>query len=496
MHGRSVVLQSKKCSMNLRIISWYTGVSLLLVCALMCVAGLIAFFTPGDTSAWPLFCSALITGIAGAFPMIFVRRKNSRLSFREGNCVVVLSWLLACLFGMSPFVFYGGEFGPVNAFFESVSGFTTTGASILNDIESLPKGLLFWRVSTAWIGGIGIVTLFSRVMSQRPDRPGLSAVEVSAMAFRKVFSVREREWYSNMLLVTYLFLTLLAFLGLKLTGMGWFDAITNAMSACSTCGFCVRNQSIAYYADPAVEGVLMAAMIAAATHFGLIFLSILRGRRGTLLRSETFRFFVISLAVATLLVAVDLRFHGVTATFGQALRNASFQVVSLSTTTGFATQDTTTWPYLSIFILIICSLICGCSGSTSGGMKIDRVLLIWKGLKRKASSYTTPGIVRRIRIDETVKTDAQVSDEFLFIICYFSIMILGTLVNVAGGLDLRTGMTASIACIGNVGPGFGAVGSMANYSQFPIWLKLNATLLMLLGRLEIFPLLFWLRARS
>lgn len=482
--------------MNLKIISWYTGVSLLLVCALMCVAGLIASFTPGDTSRWPLFCSALITGLAGAFPMIFVRRKNTRLSFREGNCVVVLSWILACLFGMLPFLFFGVEFELVDAFFESVSGFTTTGASILNDIESLPRGLLFWRVSTAWIGGIGIVTLFSRVMSQRPDRSGLSAVEVSAMAFRKIFSVREREWYNNMMLVTYLFLTLLAFVGLKLTGMGWFDAVTNAMSACSTCGFCVRNQSIAYYASPAVEGVLMAAMIAAATHFGLIFLSVLRGRRGTLIRSETFRFFIIALSVAIVLVSFDLYTHRMVGSVGQAIRQASFQVISLSTTTGFATQDTTTWPYLSVFVLIICSMVCGCSGSTSGGMKIDRILLIWKCLKRKSFSYTTPGIVRQIRIDETVKSDTQVSDELLFIICYVIILILGTLVNVAGGLDLQTGMTASIACIGNVGPGFGAVGSMANYSQFPAWLKLNATLLMLLGRLEIFPLLYWFRTRG
>ena len=479
--------------MNWKIIIWYTGVSLLLVAGLMAVSGVIAFCTPGDDSRSALLLSAILTGMVGFYPLIFVRR-GGHMSFREGNCIVVGAWTLACIFGMLPFLFWGGEFTLLNAFFESVSGFTTTGASILNDIEALPRGLQFWRISTAWVGGIGIVTLFS-MLTAGTDKSTLSGAEISSVA-RDTFSGERNGRFASRMLLTYILLTIVTFFSLKLTGMGWFDAATNAMSACSTCGFCTRNTSIAFYANPAAEIVLTVAMLAAGVHFGILFLAILKGRFKLIGRSEVIKVFISLVLVAIVIVTVDLVANGHYASFWVALRDASFQVASISTTTGFATQDTTLWPPLSMATLIICSLVCGCSGSTSGGIKVDRAILAAKGIHRKVKLTVAPNAVFLVRVDGKAKSEEQVSDAFGYIFCYLLIVVVFAAVNIAFGLDFTTGVTASIACIGNVGPGFGEVGSMSNYAAFPAVLKLSSLIEMLIGRLEIFPVLYLLRSAS
>ena len=478
--------------MNWKVISWFIGISLLLVAALMTVSGMIALMTPGDDSRLSLFFSALLTGSVGLFPLIFARKAHHRLSFREGNSIVVGAWLFACFFGMLPFLFYGGEFTPVNAIFESVSGFTTTGASILNDIEALPRGLQFWRISTAWVGGVGIVTLFSMI-TQGADKSTLSGAEISSVA-REPFAGERNASFANRMLITYVVLTLISFFSLKFTGLGWFDALTNAMSACSTCGFCVRNASIACYANPAAELVLTVSMLAAGVHFGILFLAFLSGRPKYLWKSETIKVFMSLVALAMILITIDLLVKGNYPSLGSALRDASFQVASIATTTGFATQDTTLWPPLSMSVLIICSLICGCSGSTSGGIKIDRAILAAKGIHRKVGLTVSPNRVQAVRVDGRTRTDDQVNDAFSYIFCYLFVVVVFAAVNLVFGQDFITGVTASVACIGNVGPGFGDVGSMSNFAAFPTVLKISCMVEMLIGRLEIFPILYLLRS--
>ena len=478
--------------MNWKAVTWFIGVSLLFVAALMTVSGVIACLTPGDESRVPLLLSAFLTGVVGAYPLIFVRKGHRKLSFRDGNGIVVGAWLLACFFGMLPFLFYGREFTPVNAIFESVSGFTTTGASILNDIEALPPGLQFWRISTAWVGGVGIVTLFS-MLTGGADKSALSGAEISLLA-RDSFAAGRANNFANRMLATYVSLTLATFLSLKLTGMGWFDAATNAMSACSTCGFCTRNESIAFYANPAAEVVLTIAMLAAGLHFGVLFLAVLRGHLRYFWKSESVKVFLLLVFVAIVVVTADLMVNGSYSSFGTALRDASFQVVSISTTTGFATKDTTLWPPLSMAVLIICSLICGCSGSTSGGIKIDRAILAAKGIRRKVSQTVAPNAVYLVRVDGRMRSDEQVSDAYGYIFCYLLIIVFFAAVNLSFGMDFTSGVTASVACIGNVGPGFGEVGSMSNYASLPPVLKMAGMVEMLVGRLEIFPILYLFRS--
>jgi trk system potassium uptake protein TrkH len=463
-----------------------------MVAALMSVAAIIAYATPGDESLFPLVYSAILTVTVGVFPLIFVQRGKHHLSFKEGNSIVVGAWLCGCIFGMLPFLFYGHEFTLVNALFESVSGFTTTGASILQDIESLPRGLQFWRIATAWVGGIGIVTLFSMLMSGSSNRTTLSGAEISSVA-RDAFSGVRTGSFTTRMLVTYIALTVVTFFSLKLTGMPWFDAATNAMSACSTCGFCVRNDSIAFYANPAAEVVLTLAMLASGINFGLLFLAFIKRRPRHIMKSETVKAFLGAVLVCIGIITADLLLNGGYPSWVAALRDASFQVASIATTTGFATKDTTLWPPMSMAVILICSLICGCSGSTSGGIKMDRALLAWKGISRKVSMTVTPNLVKPIRVDGQIRQDDCVNDAFSYIFCYLLVLVIFAAINIAGGQDFTTGVTASVACIGNVGPGFGEVGSMNNYADFSGLLKVSSMLEMLIGRLEIFPVLYLLR---
>ena len=231
-------------------------------------------------------------------------------------------------------------------------------------------------------------------------------------------------------------------------------------------------------------------MLASGANFSLIFLTFVDGSHKNILKSEVFRIFFGLVALCTVLITVDLLTGGGYSSVGVALRDAAFQVASISTTTGFATQDTTLWPTLSMGILVICSLFCGCSGSTSGGIKMDRLILAVKGIGRKMRNFLNPSAVYTVRLDGSARSDQQVNEVYGFIFCYLVILAAGGIVNMAGGLDFTTSLTASIACIGNVGPGFGAVGSMANYGDFPALLKVSGMLEMLIGRLEIFPILY------
>jgi len=479
--------------MNKKIILWYIGYSLLFVSALMAVSGIIACFTPGDESRTQLLLSAFLTGIVGIFPLIFVRKHQHRLNFAESNCVVVCSWSAACIFGMLPFFFYGGEFTFINALFESVSGFTTTGASILNDIEALPRGLQFWRISTAWVGGLGIVTLFSMLMRGPNERSRLSGAEMSSYAMDS-FKGERIERFANRMFLTYIILTSVTAIALKISGLGWFDSVATAMSACSTCGFCTKNSSIAFFSNPAAEVILTFAMIASGINFGILFMSMIKDGRKPVWKSETSRVFLFLVLVVTIMVSIDLYFDNSSQGYGVSLRHAAFQVASISTTTGFATQDTTLWPPLSMALLLLCSLVCGCSGSTSGGIKMDRALLAVKGIWRKVSGFVSPSSVKIVKMDGHTHTDGQVSDAFAYIFCYLLLLVLFAGINLAAGLDFTTGLTASIACIGNVGPGFGDVGSMGNYAAMPTLLKGTCILEMLTGRLEIFPVLYLIRS--
>ena len=474
----------KKWNITLR----YAGLSLTGVSLLMFFSAFIAFRNGKDDSFDPLVFSAMVSFISGFFAIIATRPQEN-MGIEDGFCIVTGCWIAACVFGAIPYLMFGGEFTVVNAFFESVSGFTTTGASILNNIEALPMGLQFWRIASAWIGGIGIVTLVSLVISGQHDRHSvLASAELSDLA-KSYYGGRKRHFVYRMIVV-YLIITSFSAIALRLTKMPWFDAVTLAMSACSTCGFCTKNISVAFYDNVAVEVILIAAMLMGATNFSLMFSTVWPDKhtRKNLFNTQVVRWFLALITIAILTVTSNLYFSGYCSSFPRALRLAAFQVCSLSTTTGFATADTNLWPSGSIGILILCSLVCGCSGSTSGGMKMDRFVIVLKSLKGMVSSLVGLKNVNRIKLDGQVKTEDNVTSILAFMGTYMLIIAIGTIV-FAVSMDFTTSLTASIACMGSVGPGFGEVGSMGNYAGFGAFQKIAAMIIMLLGRVEIYPML-------
>ena len=471
----------------------YAGFSLIGVALLMFISAFIAFRNDMDDSFNPLVFSGMASLLSGIFAIITTKPQEN-MTVEEGYRIVTGCWIAACVFGALPFLFYGGEFTVVNAFFESVSGFTTTGASILNNIEALPDGMQFWRIATAWMGGIGIVTLVSLVISGQHDRHSvLSSAELSDLA-KSYYGGRKRNFVYRMIAV-YLIITTASAIALRLTKMPWFDATTLAMSACSTCGFCTKNLSAGFYNNVAVEIILIAAMLMGATNFSLMFSTVWPDKRThkNLFNTQVVRWFLALVAIAILAVTANLYYSGYCATFPKALRLAAFQVCSLSTTTGFATADTNLWPTGSMGILILCSLVCGCSGSTSGGMKMDRFVIVVKSLKGLVNSLIGFKNVNRTKLDGQLKTEENITSILAFMGTYVLIIAIGTVI-FALSMDFKTSLTASIACMGSVGPGFGEVGSLGNYAGFLGFQKIVAMIIMLLGRVEIFPMLIAIRS--
>ena len=469
--------------MRISIILRYVGTVMLCVSAFMAVSAGISYMNNVDSGFYPLLLSALLTFTLGAFPLLFVPRAQS-ISNKEGFTIVVGSWILASVVGMFPYLIWGGEFSFVNAWFESVSGFTATGATILNDIEQLPQGLLFYRTSTNWIGGVGVV-MFALVIlpSLGTSKMSLSNVELSSLAkdnyrYRTQIIVR-------ILLIVYVGLTLTTTLALKLAGLRWFDALTHAMSACATAGFSTKNASIAFYDNVIVEMILAAAMFISSIHFGLIYATFLR-KGNNIFRSEVVRTYLAIIIVSTILVAISLLDADIYINIWESLRYSFFQVVSLITSTGYSTADTNAWTPFAIVVLIFVSIVCACAGSTSGGMKVDRLLIFCKILMARIRRQQHPNAVIRIRVDSVVQDEDLLNNVVVFIVTYMALILLATFTNTLFGQDMLTAFTSTVACIGNVGPGFGAVGSMSNFADIPAILKIQDSILMLMGRLEIF----------
>ena len=469
--------------MRVSIILRYIGTVMLCVSAFMMVSAGISYMNNVDSGFYPLLLSSLLTLTLGAFPLLFVPRAKS-ISNKEGFTIVVGSWVLASVVGMFPYLIWGGEFSLINAWFESVSGYTATGATILNDIQYLPQGLLFYRTSSNWLGGVGVV-MFALVIlpSLGTSRMSLSNVELSSLAkdnyrYRTQIIVR-------ILLIVYVGLTIATTLALKLAGLRWFDALNHAMSACATAGFSTKNASIAFYDNVAVELILAGAMLISSLHFGLIYATFIR-KGNNVFRSEVVRTYLSIIAIATLLVATSIFGANIYADIWEALRHSFFQVVSLITTTGFATADTNLWTPFAIVVLISVSVVCACAGSTSGGMKVDRLLIFCKILMAKIRRQQHPNAIIRIRVDGVVQDAEMLNGVVVFIVTYIGLIFFATFTNTLFGQDLMTAFSSAVACIGNVGPGFGEVGSMGNFADIPVILKLQNSILMLMGRLEIF----------
>ena len=468
--------------MRLSIVLRYTGLAILLNAGFMAVSAMISLFNDVDTGFYPLVLSALLTAMLGSFPLIFVP-SDTNIQNKESYLIVVLAWLASSFVGMIPYMLWGGEFTLINSWFESTSGYTTTGSTVLMDVEALPNGLLFWRSCTHGIGGAGIIIFALAILpSAGRAKVSLSNVEISPLA-KDNYKYRIDK-IVKILLFVYVFLISTETICLGLAGMPWFDAVCTSISTVATGGFSTKNMSIAYYDSLAIEVIVMVYMIISGLHFGLLFATF-ANKKGGVLKSEVARYYLMSIVVGTLIITANLYLTN-SYSFVESLRYASFQFISIITTTGFATVDTAAWPALSVLLLIFYTLHCACAGSTSGGIKADRVLILFKTFRSQTLKLQHPNAIIKPKLNSVSISDSLIHSVLIFISFYLMFLLVGTLILTAMNVDLITSFTAVATCLGNVGPGFGGVSSLGNFSGLPDGAKVVCSLAMILGRLELY----------
>lgn len=472
--------------MNVKAISLNVGKALLVSALFMFLSIGVSLLEGRDAAFTPLLISFIITLLVGAFPFIFVR-KNQPLSLNDGFLTIVLSWVLSFIFGMLPYVLYGGEFSLINAWFESVSGYTTTGSTILTDVEALPKSLLFWRSSTHFIGGLGVVVFLLLVMpTASPYRLKLTNMEMSTLS--KGGYRYNSSKVIRIITGVYLSFAVAIFFSLWTAGMTLFDAVNHAFSIAATGGFSTRNLSIGYYHSDLINLIVMFYMAVCALHFGLIY-AVFVTRSLKPMRNSVVGYYFGSIVIASLIIALNLRTDGGYEHFGRALMDSSFTVISYMSTTGFAISDNSSWPWVAAVVLLFVSFQCGCSGSTTGGIKVDRILIAFKSIGNEIKRRIHPNAVAQVRMDGHYLPDSTVSSVMMYIVTYIILVFISIVVVMLCGSGATEAVSGVIASIGSVGPGIGELGSLDNYSAEPILSKFVYAFDMFLGRVEIYPVL-------
>ncbi|MBR1699404.1 MAG: TrkH family potassium uptake protein [Bacteroidales bacterium] len=470
--------------MNLKVISRNVGVALLVSALFMLLSVFVSLMDGGDTALAPLLISFTITFIFGIFPFFFVR-KTQQISLKDGFMIIFLSWLLSFIFGMLPYALWGGPFTVVNAWFESVSGFTTTGATILEEVEVLPRSLLFWRSSTHFIGGLGVVVfLLLMIPTSSPVRLRLTNMELNSLS-RDDYRSRANK---TVFIFAYVYLGICAaaFISYLLAGMPVFDAVCHAFSVCATGGFSSRTASIGAFGSPAISIITIVFMFLASIHFGLIFVALVN-RSVRPLHNPVLRFYCISLAAIAVITSLSLKLENVDTSWGSAFLNGTFHVVSYASTTGFAISDNASWPMLPCFMLILVSLICGCAGSTTGGIKVDRMMVLFKAIHMQILKTLYPSSIFEVRVGRRILHDEEIYPQVLYIAMYFLLLGLSAIIILLLGDPNGHALTGSVATLGNVGPSIGTIGSMGNFNMEPGAIKFVYTLNMFMGRVEIYP---------
>ena len=472
--------------MNVKAISRNVGMALLVSALFMFMSIVVSLIYGMDTAFTPLLISFIITLLVGSFPFIFVKRASS-MSLQDGFLTIVLSWLLSFIFGMLPYVLWGGEFTLINAWFESVSGYTTTGSTILTDIEALPKSLLFWRSSTHYIGGLGVVVFLLLVMpGASPYRVKLTNMEMSSLS-------KEGYRYKSSKVIfiitsVYAGLTVISCLALWLAGMPFFDALNHAFSIAATGGFSTRNLSVGAFGSDLINVIVLVLMAVCAMHFGLIYASLVT-RSLKPMNNTVVKYYFGSIIVCSAVIMLSLMLRGGYDHWGRAAMDATFTVVSYMSTAGFAICDNSTWPWLAGVVLLFVSFQCGCSGSTTGGIKVDRILIAFKAIGHELRHRLHPKEISHVRMSGQHLSDNSVKDVITYIVIYVFMIFISIVLVMMCGESATEAVSGVIASIGSVGPGLGELGAMDNYSAQSAMAKFIYAFDMFLGRVEIYPVL-------
>ncbi len=470
--------------MNRRFVFHLLG-NILIATAALLVLPLAVSFIYGENSVFSFIITMGITLLIGVPMSVLSRTEDKVIYAKEGFIIVALAWVCMSAIGALPFVISGEIPSYIDAFFETVSGFTTTGASILTDVEALSHGMLFWRSFTHWIGGMGVLVFILAIIPASTDRSIhiLRAEAPGPIIGKLVPKMRET---AKILYLIYIVLTVIEIALLSIGGMPFFESVVHAFGTAGTGGFGVKADSLASY-SPYLQWVITIFMMIFGVNFNLYYL-LLNRKAKSVFKSEELWAYIIIGVVSTAVISLNIR--TMYPNFSETVRAASFQVASIVTTTGYATADFNLWPELSKTILLVLMFIGSCAGSTAGGFKISRVILLLKMIKREIKNLIHPRAVGVVRfegkkVDETVlkSLSAYIA---IYVVCFMSVFILLSF----DGFDIISNFSAAAACFNNIGPGLGAVGPAANYADYSIFSKLVLSVAMLLGRLEIYPILF------
>lgn len=444
-----------------------------------------------------LLLSVAAMVVSGSFFAYVCRKAGRNVSRKDGYIVVTVIWIIFSLFGSLPYMLSGYIPSFTDAFYETMSGFTTTGSSILSNIESLPRSLLFWRSLTHWIGGLGIVFFTVAVF------PIFGLGDMHLFAAESVGPMRAKlhpriSVTARWILTVYIGLTVIATVAFYAAGMGWFDSLCHSMSTVSTGGFSTKQASIAAFASPLIEYVTVLFMFVGGVSLSLQYLFIFKGRVKELFRDTEFRTYLMFVLFFTAIISVGL-FLTTTMTAEWSFRTALFQVVSIQTTTGFATVDYTLWSPLLWLMLCGLMFVGACSGSTSGAMKCVRVATLFKVMWNEFKRIVHPNAVLPVRMARKIVPTSVQSAILAYTVIYFFMVIVGLVVNMAFGIDFLNSFGLSVASVGNVGPALGNYGPMDSLALLPAGVKWFCSFQMLVGRLEFFAVLllltpiFWKR---
>ncbi len=474
--------------MNQKMVFQTIGLMLIVEAALLLLPAVVALIY-GESCLWALLISAAIALAAGMLLHRICRTKNQVIYAREGFVTVALCWLVLSAVGALPFTLSGEIPSYVDAFFETVSGFTTTGSSILTDVEAMSHGLLFWRSFTHWVGGMGVLVFVMALVPNVSDRSiHIMRAEMPGPVVGKL--VPRAKDTASILYKIYIGMTLVEILLLLVGGMPLFDSIVHAFGTAGTGGFGVKADSIASY-SPYLQWVITVFMLLFGVNFNLYYLLLIRRFKAAVQSSEVWYYLGIVLVSIGLITANILP---LCQTFAEALRLSAFQVSSIITTTGYATADFNLWPQLSKSILLLLMMVGACAGSTGGGLKVSRAVMLVKMIGREFRHLIHPRSVNSVRFEGKSVDGATLKS----LSSYFAIYMVCTLLIFLilsvepAPFDLETNLSAAIACFNNIGPGFGLVGAASNFAAYSPLSKLVLSLAMLLGRLEIYPLLLTL----
>lgn len=471
--------------------------ALLIIEAVSMMLGLLVAFYYDESYNLSLLWSGLITsGVGGS---MWVLHKDAPRSFgkREGYVIVAMSWVVLSIFGSLPYLFSGTIDNFTDAFFETMSGFTTTGATILKDIESAPSDILFWRAMTQWLGGMGIIVLFIAVLPflgmggsmnlYSAEAPGLNKDKLHP----KIKVTAKRLW------IIYSTLTAILILLLWCGEMNLYESICHSFACMSTGGFSTNNDSLSS-ASIYTQYILILFMVLASINFALQYYFII-GRFKKILYDNELRLFITIIVVTTILITIGLVLHGRDLDIERNIRTALFQVVSVITTTGFATADYMLWPSFGIVIILFLMFVGGCAGSTAGGIKVIRHLILFKNAKLELNRAIHPNAVMPITVNHQIVPENSTLKVMAFISIYFMIIIVGFLFMTMLGVDFEASYSSVITCLDNCGPGMGSVGPASTFMDIPKVGKWFLSLIMLMGRLELFTVVailmpsFWRR---